>query len=145
MITFIKLTSIALILSFLISNNSSVTFAAAEPLPGGDADCSGFLACLQGIRPGGLKVQFWNPGGQGSFIGRLVSEILPIIIGLAGFLAVVLIIISGIQFVTSSGNPEAAAAARGRLIYAIIGFIVIALAFVITQIIDQIFLNSGVI
>ena len=78
-------------------------------------------------------------------VGQLVSKILPIILGLGGFATVIIIVISGIQFVTSSGNPEAAAAARGRLIMALVGFALIILAFAITQIIDTIFLGgSGV-
>ena len=81
----------------------------------------------------------------GNLIGKLVGDILPIVLGIAGFLTVIFVIISGIQFVTSSGNPEAAAAARSRLIFALVGFALIILAFAITQIVDRIFLGgSGV-
>ena len=82
----------------------------------------------------------------GGLVGQLVSKILPIVLGLAGFLTVIIIVISGIQFITSSGNPEAAASARSRLIFALVGFVIIILAFAITQIIDRIFLGgSGVV
>ena len=77
------------------------------------------------------------------FIGQLLTAILPIILGIAGFLTVIFIVISGIQFMTSSGNPEAAAAARSRLIFAIVGFVLIILAFAITQIVDRIFLGTS--
>lgn len=81
-----------------------------------------------------------------NLVGKLVSDIIPIILGIAGFLTVIFIVISGIQFVTSSGNPEAAAAARSRLTFAIIGFIIIILAFAITQLVDTIFLGgSGIL
>lgn len=79
------------------------------------------------------------------FIGQLISKILPIVLGLGGFATVIIIVISGIQFVTSSGNPEAAAAARSRLIFALIGFALIILAFAITQIINTIFLGSNAV
>ncbi|OGE10478.1 hypothetical protein A3A60_02955 [Candidatus Curtissbacteria bacterium RIFCSPLOWO2_01_FULL_42_26] len=79
----------------------------------------------------------------GNLIGKLIGDILPIVLGIAGFLTVIFVIISGIQFVTSSGNPEAAAAARSRLIFALVGFIVIILAFAITQIVDRIFLGGS--
>jgi len=79
-------------------------------------------------------------------VGQVVSAFLPIILGIAGFIAVIMIVISGIQFITSSGNPEAAAAARGRLTFAIIGFIIIILSYAILQIIDKLFLGtSGVV
>ena len=85
-----------------------------------------------------------HPFSAGSFITDIVGAFLPIILSIAGFLTVILIIVSGIQFVTSSGNPESAAAARGRLTFAIIGFVIIVLAFAITQIVARIFLGSGV-
>ncbi|MDP2632106.1 MAG: hypothetical protein Q8P25_00080 [Candidatus Curtissbacteria bacterium] len=75
-------------------------------------------------------------------VGNLITEILPIILGVGGMLTVIFIIISGIQFITSSGNPEAANAAKGRLIYALIGFAVIVLAFAALQIISAIFLGD---
>jgi len=102
--------------------------------------CSGFLGCLGGISVKDLK--FTN---YATFIEELISSILPIILGVIGFITVIIIIISGIQFITSSGNPEAAAAARSRLTLAIVGFVIVVLAFAITQIIDKIFLGgSGV-
>ena len=78
-----------------------------------------------------------------NLVGKLVSDIIPIILGLAGFLTVIFIVISGIQFITSSGNPEAAAAARARLTFALVGFIIIILAFAITQLVDTIFLGGS--
>ena len=79
-------------------------------------------------------------------VGKLLSEFLPYIFGIAGFIAVIMIVISGIQFITSSGNPEAAGAARGRLVFALIGFGLILLSFVILKLIDQVFLgNTGVV
>lgn len=111
------------------------------PLVTDVSTCEGFIGCLSSVSVPGLK--FTN---QATFIGDLVTNILPIIFGLAGFVSVIIIVISGIQFITSSGNPEAAAAARNRLIYALIGFVIIILAFAITQIIDKIFLGgSGVL
>lgn len=89
--------------------------------------------------PDGLKLDFTPEG----FLSQLVSTILPIVLGIAGFIAVILIIISGIQMMLSSGNPEAAAAAQGRLTMTIVGFAVIILAFSFTQIIDKIFLGGA--
>jgi len=78
-------------------------------------------------------------------VGQLISAILPIVLGIAGFVTVIIIIISGLQFITSSGNPEAAGTARNRLIFAIIGFVVIILSFAVLQIVNQIFLGTGIV
>jgi len=84
-----------------------------------------------------------NFGSGSTLVGDLVTNILPVAIGIGGFLTVIFIAISGVQFITSSGNPEAANAARSRLTYAIIGFAILALSFVIVALVDNIFLGTG--
>jgi hypothetical protein len=50
-----------------------------------------------------------------------------------GAAAVVLVILGGITMITSSGNPEAIASARKRIIYALVGLVVVALAWAIVS------------
>ena len=96
--------------------------------------------------PGGIRV--YSPVFQGPLANcrdkpaDLITLFLPAILGIAGFITVIIIVISGIQFITSSGNPEAAAGARGRLIFALVGFALIILAFAILQIVNKIFLGD---
>jgi len=56
---------------------------------------------------------------------KLALEILSIV---AGVIAVVMILIAGVKFVTSQGDPGKVASARTTVIYAVIGLIVVALA-----------------
>ena len=105
------------------------------------AACTGFKDCLGGIAVEGLKPEFKETG----LVGQIISVILPIILTIGGFITVIVIIISGIQFVLSSGNPEAAAAAKNRLVYALAGFIIIVLAFAILQIVNRIFLGTNIV
>ena len=57
----------------------------------------------------------------------------------AGAIAVVFLIIGGIQYMTSAGNAEKAAAAKKTIIYALIGVVVIAASyFLITVVLDLI-------
>lgn len=100
---------------------------------------SSFSDCLNGVNVPGLNSQLSSEQG---FVGNLISTILPIVLSIGGFITVVFIIVSGIQFISSGGNPEAAAQARGRLIYSIIGFVLIILSFAILQIVDRIFLGG---
>ena len=101
--------------------------------------CTSLTDCSSGV---GTGVTGFSETG---LVGDFISNILPIILGVVGMLTVIMIVISGFQFATSSGNPESTAAARDRLTFALIGFAVVALAFALTQIIDVVFLNhSGI-
>ena len=51
---------------------------------------------------------------------------------IAGFMAVLMIIIGSISYVTSSGDSNKATKARSTIIYSAIGIAVVALAFSIT-------------
>ena len=52
---------------------------------------------------------------------------------LAGVIAVIIIIIGGITFATSSGDSAKVAKAKNMILYAVIGLVVILAAFVITS------------
>ncbi len=112
----------------------SNVYAACAP---GD----GLKNCLSDITS---PTKNFGDSGQG-LLGTLISTIIPIAIGIGGMLTVIFIIISGIQFVTSGSDPKGASAAKDRLVYAVIGFIVLILAYAALQIIDKLFLNSGVV
>ena len=106
------------------------------------AICNNFLLCLIGIEVPGLPGKF--PTEQG-LVANILTAVLPIILTLAGFITVIVIVVSGVQFITSGGNPEAAAAAKNRLVFAIIGFIIIILSYAILQIVNRLFLGATLI
>ena len=64
-----------------------------------------------------------------------VKRIFSLVLGLAGGIALILIIISGYRIMASQGNPEALAAGRQQLVGAIVGLLFIIFSFVILQII----------
>lgn len=66
---------------------------------------------------------------------EFVKSIFNLVLGLAGGIALILIIISGYKFMASSGNPEATKAATEQLTSAIIGLLFIIFAFVILEMI----------
>ena len=51
----------------------------------------------------------------------------------AAIIAVVVIIIAGIQLSLASGNPQSVSKAKNAIIYSLIGLVVVALAFMITS------------
>lgn len=64
---------------------------------------------------------------------RILRVAATIVALIGGFLAVLMIIISGFQFVTSGGKDESVVNARRRITNSIIGLIVIALAWLIVR------------
>jgi len=80
---------------------------------------------------------------QSTGFGKLASDVLLILTGTAGSLSLMFIVIAGIKFVTSGGDPKKLASATSTLTYAIIGLAVTILAFVILRIV-QFFLRSSV-
>lgn len=61
------------------------------------------------------------------------NSIINILIFLVGAIAVLMLIIGAIRFVTSAGNDQAVAGARNTILYAIIGIIVAFLAYAIVN------------
>ncbi len=53
-----------------------------------------------------------------------VQKILQLLFGVIGAIAMIWIIIAGIQLTTSQGDPQSAARARQTIIYAVIGLVI---------------------
>jgi uncharacterized membrane protein YuzA (DUF378 family) len=65
--------------------------------------------------------------------GAVLASGLNIVYLIAGIAAVIVIILSGIKYTTSGGDSGAVASAKNTLLYAIVGLVVVILAFTITQ------------
>lgn len=77
--------------------------------------------------------------GFGSFgISRVANVIITLIYTFASLIFVFMILYSALQWIMSGGDKEKVAAAKGRLTYAIIGIVLLALAFVIIRIVGGI-------
>ena len=66
-------------------------------------------------------------------IGHLIEDIIPYIFGIAGILVLVYLVLGGFGIMTSKGDPKALEAARAKITYAIIGFVIIFAGFWLTQ------------
>lgn len=67
-------------------------------------------------------------------IGDIVSTALKFVFPAAGILLLVYLIFGGFSLMTSSGDPKAIQAAKGRITSALIGFIIVFAAYWIVQI-----------
>lgn len=67
-----------------------------------------------------------------------VSKVLNLVLGLAGGVALLVIVVAGFRFVTSQGNPDATAKSRNTIIYALIGLVVCTLAYsIVTFVLER--------
>lgn len=100
---------------------------------------TGTFWCPNATGTGGSYVsdmtQCTTMGGQfnqGNLMGT-VNAIINIIVGLVGFIAVVVLIIGGISFITSQGDTAKVTKARNTILYGIVGLVVSLLAFAIVN------------
>jgi hypothetical protein len=73
----------------------------------------------------------------GGNIGSIVSEILPYIFSAAGIILLLYLIYGGISLMLSQGDPKAMQAAQAKITNAVIGFVVVFLAYWIVQIVGK--------
>ena len=73
----------------------------------------------------------------------LIYRIISLLLFVAGALAVVFVIIGGYQYITSAGNEEQSEKGKKTLLNAIIGVVVIVLAYVIINVIVNTVSGSG--
>ncbi len=88
------------------------------------------------------------PGGvpSGGFADKGVSVIqvaLTLLLIFGDVLAVVFVVIAGIQWIISGGDKQKIQAARNRLIYSIIGLVVISLSLFIVQLVTTLVFGGG--
>lgn len=73
-----------------------------------------------------------------SSLTGLILYVINIMLGLAGLIAVLFLIIGGFWFITSAGNEEAAEKGKSTVINAIIGIIIVILSYVIVSVLSSV-------
>ena len=69
----------------------------------------------------------------GPSVNQLISNIISILIYVVGIASVIVIIIGGIMYVVSAGNPDSVKKAKDAILYAVIGLVVAFSAFAIVN------------
>lgn len=75
-----------------------------------------------------LFAQALNLPGSGGGTGPSLTSILNIIFAIIGSIAVLVIVIAGVQFIISNGEPAKIATARNSILYAIVGLVIVIFA-----------------
>ena len=78
-----------------------------------------------------------NFGGQLT-LGSIISRALDYVFPFAGLILLIMLIIGGFQILLSKGNPEAVKAGQDKVVSALIGFVIIFLAYWLMQIIQTV-------
>jgi tellurite resistance protein TehA-like permease len=71
------------------------------------------ISSLTAVSPGGLP--------QSSASSSQIQTVLGIVFGIVGALALLFMVISGVRYMLSAGDPQKAARAREGIIYALVG------------------------
>ena len=74
-----------------------------------------------------------NSPTNGKSLMEVVQTILNVIISVLGIVTVIMIILGGVQYITSQGDPAKATKARNTILYGVIGLVVALLAFAIVN------------
>lgn len=72
-------------------------------------------------------------GSSGGDIDNILRTVLNILSFVAGVIAVIMIIIAGVRFITSQGDSSSVAGARQTVIYAIVGVVIVLISQVIVR------------
>ena len=74
-----------------------------------------------------------NPEGKSASLTDMIKIILTAVFTVIGMVAVVMIIIGGVNYATSQGDPAKATKAKNTIMYAVIGLVITLLAIAIVN------------
>jgi lysylphosphatidylglycerol synthetase-like protein (DUF2156 family) len=74
---------------------------------------------------------------SGTDLGSVLSSVINALLLFAGAVAVLFLIIGGFRYVVSAGSPDQVEGAKKTILYAIVGLIIIFIAFVLVQLIQN--------
>lgn len=84
----------------------------------------------------------FQPADTFQSVGDVGTLALGIIFSLGAIFTLIFIVIGGIKFITSGGDPAKVASARSSITYAVIGMVLLILAFVIMYTVQALFINN---
>ena len=77
-------------------------------------------------------------GTSGSDLSNVIVSIVNAVIGAVGLIAAIFVLIGGINYMTSAGDPGKVEKAKKTILYALIGLIIAALTFAIVNFVIRI-------
>ena len=78
-------------------------------------------------------------GGKFTNLASLINNALPYIFAIAGIILLLYLIWGGFDYLLSMGDPKKAEAGKGRITNALVGFLIIFVAYWVVQILNYLF------
>lgn len=75
----------------------------------------------------------------GLLIGTIITKLFPYIFWVTGILLLVYLLMGGFQLMFAAGEPKKVQGAWGKITNAVIGFVIIFVAYWVTKLIGQVF------
>ena len=72
-------------------------------------------------------------------LGTILSQLLPYLFAIAGLLLLLYLLYGGLSLMLSRGDPKAAQSAKDKITGAVVGFVIVFVAYWLVQIIGTIF------
>ena len=112
----------------------------AEPVTTGSKPADRYVNdTTQQAATGDSRGRYVNPESQQAATGdnrdlmTVLQVIINVVLGVIAFVAVVMIIMGGIQYTTSSGDTAKVTKAKNTILYGVIGLVIALLAFAIVN------------
>ena len=112
----------------LVTSLVTLSPAASVLAAGGSNDQA--CAAIQAVNP---SATCDSKQKSQSAITKILRTVLNLISLIAGVIAVIMLIIGGLKYITSQGEAAATAGAKNTIIYAVIGLVIVAFAQLIVK------------
>lgn len=79
-----------------------------------------------------------NATGTGQHVSDLLKKVINIFSWIVGVVAVIMIIVGGLKYITSGGDSSNVSSAKNTILYALVGLVIVALAqFIVRFVLGQ--------
>lgn len=89
--------------------------------------------------PGNNTINGPIDSGRFPNLASLVNNAIPLVFAVAGIFLFLYLVWGGFDFLTSMGDPKRAESGKGKITSAIVGFVIIFVAYWLVQVVDFIF------
>lgn len=96
-----------------------------------------------------VSAQFTLPSATGTGLpdqskaSEIILKVINVLLAVAGLVAVIFLIVGGFRYILAGGNEESAESAKKTITNAIIGIVIIILAFVIVRVVSNALVQSN--